>query len=97
MSAHRWRRSDGLVVAVDELTEAIPMFTHELDDITFVVDLVEEWLRLQPDARLELAAFLNDDARRTTVWDVITALGAISVQLHQLAHGAPTGTPDQPY
>jgi hypothetical protein len=96
MSARR-RRNDGLVYTVDELTEAIPMFTHELDDITFVVDLVEEWLRHQPDARLELAAFLNDDGRRTTVWDVITALGTISVHLHQLAHGARTGTPDQPY
>jgi hypothetical protein len=97
MSGNRWRRGDGMVLCPEDLLDAIPMMPYELDDITFLLDLVEDWLRRGADARLDLADFLTAQGRQATVADVITDLGALSTRLHQLVRAIDlTGAAGQP-
>lgn len=91
-AAHRWRRGDGTLLSCLDLVEAVPMMLDELDDIVRLLDLVEEWLRLDEAARDQLADWLPD-ARATTAtaWPVIDELGQASVKLHRILRA---GIPD---
>jgi hypothetical protein len=90
--AHRCRRGDGTVLSGTDLTEAVPMLPHELDDLVRLVDLVEEWLRFDDVAgdlfTDWLIAACADPDRDPTVQDVIDALGATSVKLHRILRAA---------
>jgi hypothetical protein len=81
---YRYRRGDGTVMHPDDLLEAIPMMPDELEQVAWLLELLWQWLRLEPDAQHELAAFLAADARPTTMRELIAQLDATSAQLHRL-------------
>jgi hypothetical protein len=78
-----------------DLTEAVPMLLHELDDIARLVDLVEQWLLLDEPARYLLTDWLIVAAGNphtvATAQDIVERLGTLSVKLHALVRA---GTPD---
>ncbi len=94
-AAHRWRRGDGTVLSCGDLTEAVPMMLDELDDVVRLVDLAEQWLRFDADARDLLTDWLVSSCTCPggipTAWDVIEELGTVSVKLHRLVRA---GIPD---
>lgn len=94
------RRGDGTVLSDVDLAQAAPMMADELDDIARLLDLVEEWLRLDEVARDLLADWLADATAGwpATAGTLIDALGVAAVKLRRIAagvpaagHAAPTG------
>jgi hypothetical protein len=85
VTRYRYRRGDGTVMHPDELLEAIPMLVCELEDLAWLLDLLWQWLRLEPAARHELGLFLAADTRPTTVAQLMGQLDAASARLQQLA------------
>ena len=63
---HRWRRGDGTVLSCVDLNQAVPMLLGELDDIVRLIDLIEEWLRMDDLARDQLSQW------RLAIADVCT-------------------------
>lgn len=85
MNAYRYRRGDGTVMHPDELLEAVPMLVCELEDLAWLLDLLWQWLRFEPEARHELCAFLAAEDRPSTVAALMDQIDATSARLHQLA------------
>jgi hypothetical protein len=76
------------VLSCVDLTQAVPMMLDELDDLVRLVDLAEEWLRFDADARDLLTDWLvsRSSCPRSVpmVWAVIEELGTVGVKLHRL-------------
>jgi len=92
---HRWRRGDGTVLSGVDLNQAVPMLLGELDDIVRLIDLIEEWLRMDDLARDQLSQWRLAIADVCTgpdpAWPVIDELGTVSVTLHRIVRA---GIPD---
>jgi len=70
------------------------MLRHELDDIARLLDLVEQWLRVNDESRDLLTDWLRllggHPAGAPTAGSVIDGLGQTSVTLHRILRaGAP--------
>jgi hypothetical protein len=80
-SAEPFHRADGARFCAADLDECVPVHRGELDEIAYLITLLEDWLLHTDDLVLaDLARFAHD--RRPA--DLIDDLGTQSVKLHRL-------------
>jgi hypothetical protein len=76
-----FRRADGALFSTVDLDQCVPIHRGELDEIAYLITLLEDWL-LHTSG--EVLANLADFARDRRPADLIDELGTQSVKLHTL-------------